>query len=167
MSYTGKVVVNSLDPEDHTTIQATASHGHPTSCLTRRPISVMGSSPRTRRRGANDSNGPFGSYMNQQIDFIERDLAVVDRSVTPWVVAAGHSPCYVDSGGCITCQEAFEPLLSKHGGGRRRLGLVAKNAKDPGGYNNPSAPVYLVNGAAGVEWAAVENLLGVERAAGE
>ncbi|KAJ7853904.1 Metallo-dependent phosphatase-like protein [Mycena leptocephala] len=108
--------------------------------------------------GGADSDGPFGSYMNQQIDFIERDLATVDRSVTPWVFAAGHRPWYVDSGACTTCQEALEPLLIKHGvdvayfghvHNMQRLGPLANNTKDPRGYNNPSAPVYLVNGAAG------------------
>lgn len=46
--------------------------------------------------GGADFDGPFGSYADQQIDFIENDLASVDRSVTPWVVAAGHRP-YVPS----------------------------------------------------------------------
>jgi acid phosphatase len=65
---------------------------------------------------------------------------------------------YVDSGACTTCQEALEPLLVKHRvdvayfghvHNMQRLGPLANNTKDPRGYNNPSAPVYLVNGAAG------------------
>lgn len=36
-----------------------------------------------------------GSYPNEQIDFIKRDLASVDRSKTPWVVAMGHRPWWV------------------------------------------------------------------------
>ncbi|KAJ7785114.1 Metallo-dependent phosphatase-like protein [Mycena maculata] len=108
--------------------------------------------------GGADSDGPFGSYTNQQVDFIERDLASVDRAVTPWVVAAGHRPWYVDSGACATCQAAFEPLLLKHAvdvayfghvHNMQLLGPLANNTRDPRGYDNPSAPVYLLNGAAG------------------
>ncbi|KAF8175082.1 Metallo-dependent phosphatase-like protein [Mycena galopus ATCC 62051] len=77
--------------------------------------------------GGADFDGPFGSYMNQQIDFIEKDLAAVDRSITPWVIAAGHRP-----GACTTCQETFEPLLIKHG--VDLLGPLANNTKDPAGH---------------------------------
>ncbi|KAF8134109.1 hypothetical protein K438DRAFT_1997875 [Mycena galopus ATCC 62051] len=112
-----------------------------------------------------DTETDFGNGII--IDFIERDLAAVDRWVTPWVVAAGHRPyfpslfCssvfanvmlmrrsgkwYGDSGGCTTCQEAFELLLIKHGvdvtyfgqvHNIQRLGPLANNTKEPRGYNN-------------------------------
>lgn len=32
--------------------------------------------------GQSDDEGPFGSYQDQQVDFIEKDLAAVDRLVT-------------------------------------------------------------------------------------
>jgi acid phosphatase type 7 len=32
-----------------------------------------------------------------QYDFLARDLAAVNRSVTPWVVVSGHRPMYIDS----------------------------------------------------------------------
>ena len=35
-----------------------------------------------------------GSYASAQVDFIKQDLAAVDRSQTPWVVALGHRPWY-------------------------------------------------------------------------
>lgn len=35
--------------------------------------------------------GPFGAP-NQQLEFLEADLASVDRNVTPWVVVGGHRP---------------------------------------------------------------------------
>jgi len=107
--------------------------------------------------GGSDFDGPFGS-MNQQINFIERDLAAVDRAVTPWVFAAGHRPWYVDSGACTVCQQAFEPLLFKHGvdvayfghvHNMQLLGPLVNNTRDERGFNNPTAPVYIVNGAAG------------------
>lgn len=41
--------------------------------------------------GTNAGTGPFG-VDNQQLNFIEADLASVDRRVTPWVIAAGHRP---------------------------------------------------------------------------
>lgn len=58
--------------------------------------------------------GPFGS-VGQQVDFLEADLASVDRSVTPWVIVAGHRPWYTAGGGCKPCQNAFEPILYKYG----------------------------------------------------
>jgi hypothetical protein len=36
------------------------------------------------------NGGPFGSA-TQQLDFLAADLASVDRTVTPWVIVAGHT----------------------------------------------------------------------------
>ncbi|KAF8307932.1 Metallo-dependent phosphatase [Clavulina sp. PMI_390] len=109
--------------------------------------------------GQNDNDGPFGSYMNQQVDFIDQDLANVDRDVTPWIVVAGHRPWYVANAfPCPACQSAFEGLLVKHNvdlgvfGHTHNQQLIAptkNNQTDPNGWNNPSAPAYVVNGAAG------------------
>jgi len=106
-----------------------------------------------------DFDGPFGSFADQQIDFIVADLASVDRYQTPWVVVAGHRPWYVsDSSPCLVCQQAFEKLFIKYGVDLAVFGHVhnqelivpiALNVTDPKGWNNPSAPAYIVNGAAG------------------
>lgn len=36
------------------------------------------------------NSGPFGSYPNEQIDWLKRDLESVDRKKTPWVIAGKH-----------------------------------------------------------------------------
>lgn len=33
------------------------------------------------------NSGPFGSYPNEQLDWLKRDLEMVDRKKTPWVIA--------------------------------------------------------------------------------
>lgn len=33
------------------------------------------------------NSGPFGSYPNEQLDWLKRDLQQVDREKTPWVIA--------------------------------------------------------------------------------
>ncbi|CUM67331.1 uncharacterized protein PRCAT00005024001 [Priceomyces carsonii] len=106
-------------------------------------------------------NGPLGSYENEQIDWLEKDLSSVNRTKTPWVIALGHRPWYVaakKSDRCTTCQEAFEDILTKnnvdlvlagHVHNYERLSPVANNEVDPNGLNNPSAPWYILNGIAG------------------
>ena len=104
--------------------------------------------------------GPFGSP-GQQVKFLESDLASVDRSITPWVVVAGHRPWYTFAGfstACETCQVAFEHILYKYGvdigvfghvhNSQRFLPLY-KGQPDAGGMENPQAPMYIVAGAAG------------------
>jgi hypothetical protein len=43
-----------------------------------------------------NTEGDF-SHGSPQFEWLRGDLASVDRSVTPWVVVAGHRPMYVDS----------------------------------------------------------------------
>ena len=65
--------------------------------------------------GAN--NGPFG-YPNEQYEWLEKDLASVDRHKTPWVIVGLHRPWYIGidaSDICTACQNAFEPLFTKYG----------------------------------------------------
>ncbi|OZJ01427.1 hypothetical protein BZG36_05750 [Bifiguratus adelaidae] len=114
--------------------------------------------------GPEDENsGPFGSYPNEQVDWLAKDLASVDRSVTPWIVVGAHRPWYASyanksSAICTVCKNAFEPLLNKyevdlvmHG----HIHFYERNAPmkngvvDPNELNNPSSPWYIVNGAAG------------------
>ena len=61
-----------------------------------------------------EDSGPFASYMNQQTNWLRRDLATVDRSKTPWVIVAGHRPWYINvendpSDVCFECRNLFSP----------------------------------------------------------
>ncbi|KAI0884784.1 putative acid phosphatase [Annulohypoxylon maeteangense] len=104
------------------------------------------------------NSGPFG-IDNQQLDFLEADLASVDRTVTPWLVVGGHRPWYTTGGdGCTPCQSAFEPLFNKYGvdlaifghvHNSQRFQPVYNNTVDPKGMNDPTAPMYIVAGGAG------------------
>lgn len=102
--------------------------------------------------------GSFGAP-GQQLAFLEADLASVDRSITPWVIFAGHRPWYTTGGsGCKPCQAAFEDLMYKYGvdvaifghvHNSQRFDPIYRNATDPAGLNNPKAPMYLVVGGTG------------------
>ncbi|KAH8880484.1 Metallo-dependent phosphatase [Thozetella sp. PMI_491] len=109
--------------------------------------------------GSADLNsGPFG-YDGQQLAFLAADLASVDRTVTPWVVVAGHRPWYTTGGsGCAPCQAAFEPLFYKYGvdlaifghvHNSQRFTPVNNSVADPAGMHDPKAPMYIVAGGAG------------------
>ncbi|KAL3965508.1 hypothetical protein ACCO45_002512 [Purpureocillium lilacinum] len=101
---------------------------------------------------------PFGAP-NQQLQFLEADLASVDRTVTPWVIVAGHRPWYSTGGeGCKPCQAAFEGIMYKHGvdlgvfghvHNSQRFVPVFNNTADPAGMTDPKAPMYIVAGGAG------------------
>ncbi|KAI0202902.1 Metallo-dependent phosphatase-like protein [Astrocystis sublimbata] len=107
------------------------------------------------------NSGPFGSTANQQLAFLQADLASVDREVTPWVVVGGHRPWYTtgkSSDGCAPCRAAFEPLLYKYGvdlaifghvHNSQRFAPVYNNTADANGLNDPKAPMYIVAGGAG------------------
>lgn len=104
------------------------------------------------------NSGPFGGP-EQQLQFLEADLASVDRTVTPWVVVAGHRPWYTTgSDPCKPCQAAFEPLLYKYGvdlgvfghvHNSQRFLPVYDGIEDPAGLVNPKAPMYIVSGGTG------------------
>lgn len=103
-------------------------------------------------------SGPFGAP-NQQLEFLEADLASVDRTVTPWLLVAGHRPWYTTgTGGCTPCQAAFESVLYKYGvdlalfghvHNSQRFMPVVNSTADPKGLNDPAAPMYIVAGGAG------------------
>lgn len=125
-----------------------------------------------------EDSGPFG-LMNQQVDWLRKDLAGVDRQKTPWVVAggsiflslavfsdevialsflAGHRPWYVSSTACTECQEAFEGILNQysvdlvlsgHVHVMERSAPMFNNTVDPNGLHNPKFPWYITNGAGG------------------
>ena len=106
---------------------------------------------------------PFGGF-GDQVAWLRRDLikANASRHLTPWIIVSIHRPWYASSlrqDLCIACQSAFESLLNEY-----RVDLVIQAHKHwyertwPIGlnatitanhYNSPSAPVYIVNGAAG------------------
>ncbi|CAH2352770.1 hypothetical protein CLIB1423_08S00694 [[Candida] railenensis] len=104
-------------------------------------------------------NGNVGSYENEQLDWLINDLKNVDRTKTPWVIAQGHRPWYVAGEACTTCQTAFESTLNDYGvdivlaghvHNYERIGPIGTGGViDPNGLNNPSSPLYILNGIAG------------------
>lgn len=108
--------------------------------------------------GSPEFGGPFGSA-NQQINWLTKDLASVNRTVTPWIVIFGHRGWYLSSASaCPTCQTAFENIfqtygvdlyISGHAHIYERTAPVYQNVIDPNGLNNPNATMYVTNGAAG------------------
>ena len=97
--------------------------------------------------------GPFG-FPHQQLHFLDADLASVDRTVTPWVVVAGHRPWYTvggNSAACKPCQVAFEDMMYKYGvdlgvfghvHNLQRFDPIYKNKTDAAKLHNPKAPMY-------------------------
>ncbi|RDL31035.1 Purple acid phosphatase [Venustampulla echinocandica] len=112
---------------------------------------------------SNVDAGPFGATKNAQTDWLEQDLASVDRTKTPWVIVAGHRPWYLSYANvsktiCWDCKDVFEPLLIQYGvdlviSGHshlyQRSAPIADGVIDPNELDNPSAPWYITNGAAG------------------
>jgi acid phosphatase len=104
--------------------------------------------------------GPFGSK-RQQLDWLNADLASVDRSVTPWLIVAGHRPWYSTGGSdnqCFACQNAFEATIYKYGAdlvlfghvhNSQRFTPMYNNETDPAGLDNPQYPMYIIAGGAG------------------
>ena len=41
---------------------------------------------------AAEDSGPFGSYKDEQLDWLQKDLAAVDRKKTPWVIVGSSCP---------------------------------------------------------------------------
>jgi hypothetical protein len=113
----------------------------------------------TEKEGAS----PVNATMDAQTTWLEDDLASVDRKKTPWVIVAGHRPWYLSAKNttgsvCWTCKDVFEPLflkynvdlvLSGHSHVYERLAPLANGVADPNELNNPKAPWYITNGAAG------------------
>ena len=102
-------------------------------------------------------SGPFG-LPKQQLQFLEADLASVDRTVTPWLIVAGHRPWYATGKNCKPCQVAFEDLLYKYGvdlvvsghiHSSQRIKPIYGGVVDPNGLYDPKAPMYIVAGGAG------------------
>ncbi|ODQ76018.1 hypothetical protein LIPSTDRAFT_1422 [Lipomyces starkeyi NRRL Y-11557] len=110
-----------------------------------------------------DNSGPFNATLNAQTTWLEADLKSVDRSKTPWIIVAGHRPWYLSHANasgtiCWSCKDVFEPLLIEYGVDLVLSGhshVYERNAPlnngvvDPNELDNPSAPWYITNGAAG------------------
>lgn len=103
-----------------------------------------------------ENAGPFAPS-GAQLAWLKKDLAAVDRKKTPWVVAAGHRPWYVSNKVCPECQAAFEPILIAYGVDLVLHGHQHFYERHAAIANfvtqeitaDPSAPWYIVNGAAG------------------
>lgn len=105
-------------------------------------------------------SGPFGSS-GQQLEFLKADLASVDRTVTPWLIVAGHRPWYSTGGSdniCDSCQDAFEELFYTYGvdlgvfghvHNSQRFTPIYNGTVDPRNLTNPQAPMYIIAGGAG------------------
>lgn len=112
---------------------------------------------------SNATDGPLDpNDPSAQINFLKAELASVDRSKTPWVIAAGHRPWYMaakKSSLCTNCQKAFEQIfydagvdmiIQGHQHNMERQAPLAPGAVvDANGLNNPKAPLYILTGAAG------------------
>lgn len=109
--------------------------------------------------GTSLNSGPFGRT-NQQLEFLEADLASVDRTKTPWLVVGGHRPWYSTGTGntCTACQKAFESVIYKYGVDISIFGHVHNSQRfmpmnnsilDPNGMNDPKAPMYIIAGGPG------------------
>ncbi|KAJ6784907.1 hypothetical protein PWT90_02380 [Aphanocladium album] len=106
---------------------------------------------------------PVNATMNAQTDWLAADLAAVDRAKTPWIIVSGHRPWYLSKKNetgtiCWTCKDVFEPLflqygvdlyLSGHAHVYERQAPLADGRIDPRELDNPAAPWYITNGAAG------------------
>lgn len=95
---------------------------------------------------------------NQQLEWLENELQNVNRGVTPWLIVSGHRPWYGTYRGCPGCQEVFDPLFVKYGVDLvyhghihfyERLAPLANDTVDSNELNNPTAPWYIISGAAG------------------
>jgi len=110
---------------------------------------------------APDADYPAGPFApnNTQLAWLRADLAAVNRTLTPWVVALGHRPYYTSGDTCTACQAAFEPIFNQYSVDlvmnghfhvyERNDPIALGGAIDPAGLNNPSAPWYIVNGLGG------------------
>ncbi|KAJ5548323.1 hypothetical protein N7513_005557 [Penicillium frequentans] len=105
-------------------------------------------------------SGPFGKQ-GQQLEFLKADLASVDRTVTPWLIVAGHRPWYSTGGSdniCDSCQDAFEELFYTYGvdlgvfghvHNSQRFTPIYNGTVDSANLTDPKAPMYIIAGGAG------------------
>jgi len=122
--------------------------------------------------GSNSSfkGGPFGGPGTGNpalLEWLEADLQKVNRTLTPWLIVYGHRPLYtsdaddVQIASCVIMRSNFEQLflqykvdvyVSGHIHYYERLFPIANMVPQifyGNVYDNPTAPIYLINGAAG------------------
>ncbi|KAF8857110.1 Metallo-dependent phosphatase [Acephala macrosclerotiorum] len=98
--------------------------------------------------GSPEYGSPFGGY-NQQITWLDNDLASANRTLTPWIVVFGHRGWYLSCSGsvCAPCQTAFENLfhmysvdlyISGHSHVYERTAPIYNGIVDPNYLNNPA-----------------------------
>ncbi|CAB3977176.1 Iron zinc purple acid phosphatase [Paramuricea clavata] len=109
------------------------------------------------------------SYVDAQIEWLIKDLTeanrIENRKEQPWIIAFGHRPMYcsnIDDDDCTTprpiLRAGLEPVFMKYGvdvvieaheHSYERLWPVYQGKVYQENYNNPTAPVHIVSGAAG------------------
>jgi acid phosphatase type 7 len=103
-----------------------------------------------------------GGNLTAQIEWLERDLAAAAsrRNVHPWIIVLGHRPMYASSSSdsLNKLREAFESIFVKykvdvfiagHEHYFERMWPVNNHMVVQKNYERPTAPVHIVNGAAG------------------
>lgn len=109
-------------------------------------------------------------FTSEQVAWLVNDLSMVDRSRYPWIILFGHRPFYCsnsdshqnldsDCGEFATylrdqIEDAFnkykvDVIFTAHKHNYERLWPVKPGGTPVHTYNNPGAPVYIINGAGG------------------
>jgi len=101
-------------------------------------------------------------FSDQQRDWLAADLAAVNRTATPWIVVYGHRPVYCSSSSeCdrnplvlaeavkLFNQYQVDLVFSAHRHNYERMWAILADGTPIKTYNNPGAPVYILNGAGG------------------
>lgn len=104
------------------------------------------------------------NFAGDEIEWVRQNLAAVDRSKTPWIVAHFHRPMYCSSDhacgdkGSEKLRQQMEDVfkeygvdlvLSGHVHAYQRTYPVYNNALVTTSYSSPGAPVYIMQGASG------------------
>ena len=104
------------------------------------------------------------NFAQDEIEWVQQNLAAVDRSKTPWIVAHFHRPMYCSSDHACGDRDAeklkeqmedvfkeygVDLVLSGHVHAYQRSFPVYKNEVTTMSYDSPDAPVYVMQGASG------------------
>eukprot|EP01097_Dermamoeba_algensis_P009695 TRINITY_DN6923_c0_g1_i1.p1 TRINITY_DN6923_c0_g1~~TRINITY_DN6923_c0_g1_i1.p1 ORF type:complete len:444 (-),score=84.10 TRINITY_DN6923_c0_g1_i1:97-1368(-) len=98
------------------------------------------------------------SRMSRQFEWLQDDLAQVDRTVTPWIIAFWHSPWYCSNiehqTDGLKMRQEMEDLLNQYSVDICVTGHVHAYERILPIYNgelNENAPAYIVNGHGGTQ----------------
>ena len=103
------------------------------------------------------------NFKDDEVEWVRQNLAAVDRTVTPWVIAHFHRPMYCSNDhacgdGAAHLREQMEDVflefgvdlvLVGHVHSYERMYPVFNNTLITTSYANPGAPVYILQGASG------------------